>query len=146
MEDLLIKTSVTRRCICILDHPISGLEKTNAVQLILPQNQTKRNTDIYIMMLGDKHGVCKKGFYLAIISTTKEKENVEEDLKVAFEIVGSIKYRFDLEETMYSPKEYKDNIFITSSLDATSHFESSSEDVMKVYKAMTGKELDLTIE
>lgn len=43
------------------------------------------------MMLGESHKVCKKGFYLAIISTTKEKENVEEDLKVAFDIIGPYK-------------------------------------------------------
>lgn len=31
------------------------------------------------MMLSDTHGVCKKGFYVAIISTTKEAESIEED-------------------------------------------------------------------
>jgi len=46
---------------------------------------------------------------------------------------------------MYEAKDYSDNIFITSSLDATSHFESSAEDVCNVYKAITGKELDLTL-
>jgi Rab GDP dissociation inhibitor len=35
---------------------------------------------------------------------------------------------------------------VTSTLDATSHFESSAEDVIKIYKSMTGKELDLNIE
>lgn len=83
---------------------------------------------------------------MAIISTTKEKDDINEDLKVAFDIVGDVLYRFDTEEVMYTPKDFSDNIFITSTLDATSHFESAANDVMKVYKAMTGKELDLTIE
>lgn len=70
------------------------------------------------MMLGPSHGVCKKGYYVAIISTTKEKDNIDEDLKVAFDIVGKILYRFDSEEVMYSPKDFSDNIFVTSTLDA----------------------------
>eukprot|EP00178_Gracilaria_changii_P010139 TRINITY_DN29556_c0_g1_i1.p2 TRINITY_DN29556_c0_g1~~TRINITY_DN29556_c0_g1_i1.p2 ORF type:complete len:103 (-),score=22.29 TRINITY_DN29556_c0_g1_i1:16-324(-) len=98
------------------------------------------------MMLGPAHGVCKKGFYVAIISTTKEKDNMEEDLKVAFELVGDIKYKFSFEEVKYAAKNYDDNIFVTSSLDETSHFESSANDVMKVYEAMTGKTLDLNVE
>lgn len=97
------------------------------------------------MQLGATHGVCKKGFFIVIISTTKEKENFDEDMQEAFDIVGKILYRFDIEEEMYEAKDYSDNIFITSSLDATSHFESSAEDVCNVYKAITGKELDLTL-
>lgn len=97
------------------------------------------------MQLGSTHGVCKKGFYIVIISTTKEKENINEDMGIAFDLVGKILYRFDIEETMYEANAYKDNIFVTASLDATSHFESSAEDVCRVYQAMNGKEIDLTL-
>lgn len=45
-------------------------------------------------MINDKHGVCKKGYYLAIISTTPEKENPEEDLKIAFNLIGPVKHKF----------------------------------------------------
>lgn len=75
-----------------------------------------------------------KGYYVAIISTTKEKENINEDLQLAFNIVGDVLYRFDSEEVMYTPKNYSDNIFITSTLDPTSHFESAANDVQVVYK------------
>ena len=34
---------------------------------------------------------------------------------------------------MYESSDYNDNIFVTSSLDATSHFESAAEDVEKIY-------------
>ena len=43
-------------------------------------------------MIADSHGVCKKGFHLAIISTVMEKDGSEEELKVAFELLGDIKY------------------------------------------------------
>lgn len=80
-----------------------------------------------------------------IISTTKESGTFDEDMKVAFELFGPILYRFDIEEQISEPKEYTDNISITQSLDVTSHFESSAEDVCRVYSAMTGMELDLRI-
>jgi RAB protein geranylgeranyltransferase component A len=44
------------------------------------------------MMIGESHGVCSKGNYLAIISTVKEKEDYKSDLKVAFDLLGEISY------------------------------------------------------
>lgn len=38
-----------------------------------------------------------------------------------------------------------DNLFITNTLDETSHFESAAIDVERVYKEISGKNLDLTI-
>lgn len=46
---------------------------------------------------------------------------------------------------MYRPTTTgaEDNVFITSSLDPTSNFESAVIDVLSIYKRITGKELDL---
>jgi len=51
-----------------------------------------------------------------------------------------------VEET-FAPLEdgSKDNCYISSSYDATSHFETTAEDVLSLYQRITGKELDLTI-
>lgn len=147
MDDRLKVTSTTRRTIMIMDHPISEVGDKNAVQIILPQNQIKRKSDIYIMQLGYTHGVCKKGFYIVIISTTKEAKTFDEDMAVALEIVGKPLFRFDSEEVMYEDAGNKnDGIFVTQSLDATSHFESSAEDVCRLYQKITGKEVDLTVK
>lgn len=51
-----------------------------------------------------------------------------------------------MEETMYESTGNKDNIYVTATLDATSHFESSSNDVVKIYKEITGKDLDLSMD
>jgi len=88
------------------------------------------------MMMTSYYGVCLKGKYLAIISTTKEKENVKEDLKVAFDLIGDIEHEFYIEEDQYESKEFSDGIYITSSLDSTSHFESAARDVEKIYEAI----------
>lgn len=37
-------------------------------------------------------------------------------------------------------------LYITKSYDATSHFESSSKDVLAIYEAITGETLDLNIQ
>ena len=37
-----------------------------------------------------------------------------------------------------------EQLFISKSYDAQSHFESVSEDVMRIYKEFTGKDVDLT--
>lgn len=49
------------------------------------------------MMIGPSHGVCKKGFFVVIVSSIKEKEDFDEDLKIAFDLIGPVKYWFDLE-------------------------------------------------
>jgi len=38
-----------------------------------------------------------------------------------------------------------DNCFISSSFDATSHFEHDVEDMLALYKRITGEDLDMTI-
>ena len=39
----------------------------------------------------------------------------------------------------------KDQVFVTSSYDATSHFESATDEVISMYERITGSKLDLTI-
>ena len=147
-ENMLKPVGKVIRCICITDHPIPNTANSNAVQIIIPQKQTGRKSDIYIMMIGHSHGVCKKGYYLAIISTTAESKSVDEDLRLAYEIIGPILYKFVTEEVMYEPlaKDYKNNWYITKTLDPTSHFESAAENVIELHKALTGKDVDLNIE
>ena len=40
----------------------------------------------------------------------------------------------------------ENNLWISSSYDATSHFESASEDVLEIYEKIVGEKLDLNIE
>lgn len=42
-----------------------------------------------------------------------------------------------------STNKNDDNIFVTDSMDAQSHFESVTETVLDMYKEITGNELDL---
>lgn len=46
------------------------------------------------MMVSDVHNVCKKGFFIAILSTNVETNNPEKELDPAFEIVGPVLEKF----------------------------------------------------
>lgn len=50
--------------------------------------------DIYVMMVSGLHNVCKKGFYIAILSTNVETNNPEKELEPAFEVVGPVLEKF----------------------------------------------------
>ena len=133
------------RCICILDHPIPETKSAQSVQVIIPQRQVGRKSDIYIMMVSSPHQVCKAGYYIAIISANVETSKPEEEIKPALDIIGTIKERFVTISELYEPvSDSKDNFYITKSLDPQSHFESATEDVLRLYKQITGKDLDLT--
>jgi Rab GDP dissociation inhibitor len=136
------------RCICILDHPIPNTKDVPSCQIILPQKQTKRQNDIFVAVLNSSHCVCKKGYYLAIISTKVETNNPESELKSAFEILGPVLEKFVTVSDIYEPVDpnFTDNVYITSSFDPLSHFELDTENVIQMYEKMTGKKLDLEIE
>ncbi len=40
--------------------------------------------------------------------------------------------------------DISDGVVISTSFDATSHFENETEDVLRLYKLISGKDLDLT--
>ena len=80
---------------------------------------------------------------VATISTIAETDNPEEEIKPALEVLGSIKEKFITVSEIYEPKpDFSDNIFITRSMDHQSHTESVVEDVMRLYKEITGKDID----
>jgi len=58
--------------------------------------------------------------------------------------MGGVKEKFITVSDMYVPvTNFSDNVYITKSMDPTSHFESATEDVLKLYKLITGKDIDL---
>jgi len=96
------------------------------------------------MMVSSVHCVSKQGTYIAIISTTAETNNPEKELDVAFDLIGPVKEKFFRVTDRYVPETAKDDgLFISNSFDATSHFENETENVLQLYKKITGKDLDL---
>lgn len=133
------------RAICILKHPIPGTDDADSVQIIIPQNQVRRLHDIYIAMVSSTHNVCAKDVYVAIVSTIVETDRPEQEIIPGLQLLGPIYEKFVSVTPIYTPISdgKADNIFITRSYDATSHFETVVEDVQDVWKRIIGKDLVL---
>ena len=136
------------RRICILNHTVPNTKDVDSCQIIIPQKQVNRKNDIFIAVLNSTHSVCKKGYYLAIISTMVETKDPKAELKPAMDIIGEPLEIFDKVSDIYEPIDtsFKDNIFITTSFDPQSHFENDTDNVIDIYEKITGTKLDLTIE
>ncbi|KAI6244718.1 Rab GDP-dissociation inhibitor [Erysiphe necator] len=133
------------RAICILSHSLAGTDNSDSAQLIIPQSQVGRKNDIYIAVVSSAHSVCPKGYYIAIVSTIAETStNHHLELEPGFERLGKIEEKFmGPPIPLYAPIEdgSKDSIFISKSYDATSHFETTTDDVRDIYQRAEGHEL-----
>ncbi|KAJ2719174.1 Rab GDP dissociation inhibitor alpha [Coemansia sp. Benny D115] len=133
------------RAICFLREPIPNAGATSA-QIILPQRQTGREHDIYITCLSSDQNICPAGLYVASISTIAETSGEpKEEIATALKLLGNIEQIFVSVSNVYEPVAdgTADNVFISRSYDATSHFETVYDDVKDIYKRVTGTDLVL---
>jgi Rab GDP dissociation inhibitor len=126
------------KAICILNHPIDKTDNSDSVQLILPQSQVGRKHDIYIAMVSWAHNVCPKGYYIAIVSTIAETDaNHHLEIQPGLDRLGKIEEKFmGPPIPIYEPLESgaNDNIFISKSYDASSHFETTTGQYTCMYR------------
>ena len=78
--DRVAKAGKVVRAIAILSHPIPGTDDAQSAQIILPQRQTGRKSDIYVFCCSFAHNVCAAGKWLAFVSTTVETVDPEREL------------------------------------------------------------------
>lgn len=132
------------RAICVLNHPIPHTDNCQSCQIILPQRQTGRAHDIYVGVVSAAHCVCSNGFYLAICSTTVETATPEAELQPAFSLLGETIDTFVKVYDTYEPiaDGRQDNVFVSKSFDATSHFETAVDDMLSLYERIMGEPLN----
>jgi len=142
--DKVRQTGSVVRCICILDHPIPNTNDAESCQIIIPARQAGRNSDIYISSVSSAHNVAAEGKWIAIVSTTVETDNPLEELAPGFALLGDILAQFPSVSATFEPTNNpeEDGVFITTSYDATTHFETSCADIYAVYRAITGHDID----
>lgn len=144
------------RCICILDHPLPSTKGTHpsggaySAQIIVPANQImpegSKKHDVYVCAVSSAHKVAADGRWIAIVSTQLETNDADKELQTGLNLCGPILEKFQTVDDMYAPNGdgKSDNCFISTSYDATTHFESTFEDINSLYTRITGKVLDLT--
>lgn len=135
------------RCICILGAPIPKTNDAASAQIIIPQSELKRQYDVYISMVSSAHQIAKKGKYVAIVSTMVETNNPEQEILPALNLLGPIEAKFNSVTDLLVPLDngLKDNVFVTSCYDPSSHFQSTSEEVLNIWRTINGTELDLNV-
>ncbi|CAD7696997.1 unnamed protein product [Ostreobium quekettii] len=142
------KTGEVVRAVCILNHPIPNTDNAHSTQIILPQKQIGRRSDMYVFCCSYAHCVAPQGKWIAFVSTTVETQNPEAELAPGLALLGPIEERFVQVTPIYEPHEdgKSDNCFISKGYDASTHFEDTVNDVIDLYQRITGKVLDLSSE
>lgn len=144
--DKVKKLGKVVRIICIMDHPVPNTKDALSCQVIIPQHQVNRTHDIYIGVVSYTHQIASKSFFLAIASTTVETDNPEAELQPALDLLGPVLQKFTRVYDEYEQVEGTESsqVFISKSYDATSHFETTCEDVLDLYKKITGEPFDFS--
>lgn len=144
--DKVRKDGQVVRCICFMDHPVPKIKDSASCQIIVPQNQLGRKSDIYVCVVSYAHNVAAKDYYIAIASTTVETANPEEELKPALELLGPVIEKFVKVSDVLVPTDdgSKSGVFITTTYDATTHFQTTCKEILDIFKRCTGGDLDLT--
>jgi len=135
------------RCICLLNHPIPNTNNAESVQIIIPGPEVDRINDVFVCCMGNSLQTTAPGVYVAIVSTIAEKGNPEADVLPGLRLLGPILHRFTSVSTTYEPVSdgTSDKCFISKSFDGTSHFENDCDDLLSLYKRVSGEELDMNI-
>ncbi|XP_022971898.1 guanosine nucleotide diphosphate dissociation inhibitor At5g09550-like [Cucurbita maxima] len=142
------KVGKVARAVCIMSHPIPNTHDSHSAQVILPQKQLGRKSDMYLFCCSYAHNVAPKGKFIAFVSTEAETDNPEIELKPGIDLLGPVDEIFYETYDRFIPanNHETDNCFISMSYDASTHFESTVADVLAMYSNITGKALDLSVD
>jgi Rab GDP dissociation inhibitor len=147
-SDKIKKIGQIARCICIMSHPIADTNDADSCQIIIPALSTKgRKNDLYVSLVSYHHKVAAKGKYVAVVSGVVEQKGDEAELKPALDLLGKIDQKFFWVSDSYEAANdsSKDGVFVTRTYDATTHFESATNEVLDLYFRISGTKVDLSI-
>ncbi|KAK8561366.1 hypothetical protein V6N13_149458 [Hibiscus sabdariffa] len=148
LSDRVRKVGKVARAICIMSHPIPDTNDSHSAQVILPQKQLGRKSDMYLFCCSYAHNVAPKGKYIAFVSTEAETDDPKVELEPGIKLLGPVDEIFYDSYDRYVPTNdhTADNCFISASYDPTTHFETTVNDVIQMYTKITGKVLDLSVD
>jgi Rab GDP dissociation inhibitor len=132
--------------ICILSHPVPNTNNAESAQIIIGQKELKRKFDVYISVVSTAHHVAPKGKYIALVNTQVETDKPNDELAGGIKVLGPVDEVFYQVRDLYGPVAdgTKDKVFISKSFDPETHFRESCQDILGIYKRITGKDMDLT--
>nr|QBH73821.1 rab gdp-dissociation inhibitor [Eurycantha calcarata] len=146
VPDRVKKTGKVVRCICLMDHPVPNTRDALSTQVIIPQKQVGRRSDIYVSLVSYTHQVAAQGWFIAMVSTTVETDNPEQEIKPGLDLLGPVRHKFIVVSDFFEPTDdgTATQIFISKSFDATTHFETTCDDVLDIFRRGTGEDFDFS--
>mmetsp|Transcript_17672 Transcript_17672/g.50626 ORF Transcript_17672/g.50626 Transcript_17672/m.50626 type:complete len:478 (+) Transcript_17672:152-1585(+) len=129
------------RRIWIMDrHPACFASRMSA-QIIIPQSETGRQHDIYVVALNGDHRVCPPHLHICVAATVADENASADQLGAADALVGSegIVCRFSFEYKAFLRPQHPPAgtpWLFSASEDATSHFESMMADVDRLTRSV----------
>lgn len=146
VPDKVRKKGQVIRCICLLEHPIGNTKDALSTQIIIPQKQVGRKSDIYVSLVSYAHQVAAKGWFIGMVSTTVETDHPENEIKPGLDLLEPIAQKFVTISDYMEPIDsgVESQIFISESYDATTHFETTCLDVLDIFKRGTGEDFDFS--
>lgn len=129
-----------------MDHPIPNTKDALSTQIIIPQKQVGRHSDIYVSLISYTHQVSAKGWFIGMVSTTVETENPELEIEPGLALLGAVSQKIVVISDYFEPCDngIESQLFISQSYDGTSHFETTCLDVLDIFKRGTGEEFDFS--
>ncbi|KAL4827026.1 hypothetical protein H8958_015290 [Nasalis larvatus] len=126
VKDRPEKVGQVIRVICILSHLIKNTSDVNSCQIIIPQNQVSRKSDICVCTISSAHSVTAQGKYIAIVTTTVETKEPEKEVRPALELLEPTRWEFVSISGLLVPKDLvtESQIFISRAYNPTTHFET----------------------
>ncbi|XP_036387116.1 rab GDP dissociation inhibitor alpha-like [Megalops cyprinoides] len=144
VPDRVKKMGRVIRVICLLNHPIKHTNDAKSCQIIIPQTQLNRKSDIYVCMVSYSHNVASEGMYVAMVSTTVETSFPEIEVKPGLDLLEPILQKFVSISDLLVPLDdgRRSQVFVSKCYDATTHFETECEDIKDMFRRITGSEFD----
>ncbi|NXC91918.1 GDIB inhibitor, partial [Cercotrichas coryphoeus] len=152
VSDRVTKVGQVIRVICILSHPIKNTNDANSCQIIIPQNQVNRKSGTACCpglsgcaQTGKWTPPACSGF-VGFSSQPARLSFSSEQLWGEEPVVGNLvrNLRQEVPQTgrARAPTPPLPQIFISRTYDATTHFETTCDDIKDIYKRMMGSEFD----
>lgn len=138
------------RVIRILSAPIPNTNQgAESCQLILSSAETGHPADIYVSCISKGLECAPQNRFVAVVSARVESEDKDAAVRALAPALGllndvTIQEWVSIRPT-YVPinQQHGDNMFIPSSMDASTHFQLCAREVNSIYAAMTGAPIDL---
>ncbi|AQK98215.1 Guanosine nucleotide diphosphate dissociation inhibitor 2 [Zea mays] len=128
------------RAIAIMSHPIPNTNESHSITM-LDTVMIFLSLSRYVFCCSYTHNVAPRGKLNIFVSAEAETDNPQSELKPGIDLLGSVDEIFYDIYDRYEPvnEPSLDNCFVSTSYDATTHFETTVTDVLNMYTMITGK-------